>query len=79
MRTQEEIQKAHDMLVAICLKEVPSPFSGNQEEAFSGLSIAAGVLCWVLEHDHNSVFEKLLADMQQSLEGMGYTLSRRDN
>lgn len=58
-RTFEEVQKAHDLLG--CLM-------GLQEEVGSqapGMLVAAlDVLCWVLRHEHNPVFETVLSQLE---------------
>lgn len=51
-RATAEIQGAHDRLVAVLLGDVPNPFPGQENL----LNVAAGVLCWVLQHDHNTTF-----------------------
>lgn len=57
MRSEAEIQRAHDMLSAVILGELPAPLT---EKTRLGLHAACDVLCWVLNHDHNPNFEKNL-------------------
>ena len=75
MRTQEEIQKAHDCLIGILLGDVPG---GVQFEPQSRklLEAAVSVLCWVLENEHNQNFGIFLKDIQQVYEQAGFVLER---
>lgn len=90
VRTPEEIQAAHDRLVAIILGEVPNPF--DQMAAFTNqdalgketvleygafLQVWASVLCWVLHHDHNQTFAQHLLLIDKALAVQGFEL--RDN
>lgn len=68
MKSQDEIQRAHDILAALILEEVPIRIKPEQAEA---LSAAAGALCWVLNHDHNKSFEENLARIEQMFEELG--------
>lgn len=69
MRSAAEIQRAHDILVAMLVGEVPRP-QGKEEVLVS----TASVLCWVLKHDHNPTFETLIANLEKGLQELGYTL-----
>ena len=71
MRTADDCQWAHDTIVGALLGEVPIEL--NRDER---LELAAGVsgICWVLEHDHVELFPKMLANVQQRAEAVGYRL-----
>jgi hypothetical protein len=70
LRGIEEITMAHDRLIAILLKEVPSPFP-EQEETLRG---ACDVLCWILGHEHNTSFDKNLRAIDEFHRQLGYVL-----
>ena len=54
LKRLDEIQAAHDRLVAILVGELSNPFSDDQQQF---LNVAADVLCWVLSHEHNTGFQ----------------------
>lgn len=72
MKTQDEIQKAHDILVAVLLGEIDVGATGNEH-----LNIAATVLCWVLEHEHNHTFQDILKDIDDEARSRGYVLEKQ--
>lgn len=74
MRTEEEIHRAHDMLIAVVLEEVPMPLD---EKGRNLIAVAAGVLCWVLEHHHNQAFANDLASIEKYLAAQGFNLMRK--
>ena len=55
------MQRAHDVLVAVILDEVPVDYD---ESTKRDLEIAASVLCWILEHTDNSLFGKILSNVE---------------
>lgn len=71
MKSADEIQRAHDLLVALILGDVQLPMSDETER---GLRYSADVLCWVLEHDHNEAFAKNLSELNAECETLGYRL-----
>jgi hypothetical protein len=75
MRPAIEVQRAHDLLVGIILKEVPLkiPEDGEEMKLLHG---AAGVLCWVLRHDHNDKFAVCLQELERATQSMGFTLKQ---
>lgn len=84
MKTQAEIQRAHDILISVIVGDVLNPL--NPTKKFDGstadervLMETAATLCWVLEHDHNPTFGKNLDFINQRLEVLGYKLERRQN
>jgi hypothetical protein len=72
MKTEAEIQKAHDILVEIILNRVPNPFPPKTREL---LMARMDVLCWALDHDHNKSFEENLEKIQKFLAQLGYSLN----
>jgi hypothetical protein len=56
MKSQDELQFVHDLLVGILLDESPLVF---KKKDLVTLKMAADVLCWVLEHDHNLTFTEI--------------------
>ena len=75
MRTPDEIQAAHDRLVAILLGEVPNPFE-ETPGAPGALSAATDALCWVLQHDHNRSFEQVLGEIDKFMRDAGFVLRK---
>ena len=75
VRSKDDIHKAHDMLSAIILGDVPSPW---------GLPIppeiiaAQDILCWVLNHEHNRQFADNLKAAEGFLADQGYERKRVD-
>ena len=75
MRDVSEIQRAHDMLVAIILGEVPVPVL--DPEVRECIATSVDVLCWVLRHSHSEVFAKNLAAIDEAMGALGFTLERK--
>jgi hypothetical protein len=73
MKTQDEIQRAHDILAAIILKEVPLQVKDEQMEGLLG---SADVLCWMLEHEHNKSFQENLKRIEDAFQKMGIVESQ---
>jgi hypothetical protein len=73
MRPRSEIQQAHDVLVQQLLGEIPQAFDNDDEEL---VNTAAGVLCWVLRHEHNPAFKTTLERMNEHLRDLGYVTYR---
>lgn len=71
MRNIREIQAAHDRLIAILVGEIPNP---SATLGIRDFDIAAGVLCWVLRHDHNLAFGMLLKRIDDFMAERGYEL-----
>jgi hypothetical protein len=57
MRSEEEIQHAHDLLGAIVTGQIPCP----PDAVIGNMKRMVTVLCWVLEHEHNPTFADDLA------------------
>jgi len=66
-RNENEIQRAHDILVAVLRKETP-PIQIDAM-ALNALHVAADTLCWVLHHDYNPAFADNLALIERALGG----------
>jgi hypothetical protein len=67
MRDENEIQRAHDILVAVITKQTPA--IRMDEMSRQGMHAAIDVLCWVLRHDHNSHFPDNLAKIEDAIGG----------
>ena len=76
MRDRTELQRAHDILVGIILREVPFPEVGL---TMRDLNLMACVLCWVLKHEHNVQFEQHVKRITEALAGAGFIITRGDN
>jgi len=74
MRPASEIQRAHDLLAGIILKECDL---GLPESHLQRLAAVGGVLCWVLRHDHNTDFAVLLASLEAATKIAGYTFDKQ--
>jgi hypothetical protein len=72
LRSKQEIQAAHDRLVAIIVGDVPKPY--ENPHWLTSLRISASVLCWVLKHDHNSSFAETLDEIDAFLAARGIVL-----
>lgn len=70
MRSEDEIARAHDLLVGICVGDAPHPCPKHKKS----LQAALDVLCWVLRHDHNTAFEMNLRELESILAEAGYRL-----
>lgn len=74
MRSQDEIQHAHDTLWSQVTGETPFVF---HEASRQPMQAALEVLCWVLEHNDADGFRRSLADIEAGLAERGYRLCRR--
>ena len=75
MRSPEEIQHAHDLLVGLITGDIPNPVPPEQMPVVNG---ACDVLCWLLEHSHNPTFADNLRNLENSLRDCGVVLERRN-
>lgn len=75
MKTQDEIQRAHDMIVAILTGLAPKP----DDVCGTALLQVAAVLCWSLGHDHPPAqgFKALLEQLEVAAADVGLKLERR--
>jgi hypothetical protein len=76
MKTQSDIQKAHDQLIAIILGEVPNPFPAGDTRF---MQANCDVLCWLLGCEHNKTFANNLAKAEAHLAAQGFVLERLNN
>ncbi len=73
IRELPEIQRAHDVLVAIVTGEVE--IEGLEDESDQAMLHAAlDVLCWVLHHAHNRKFGEILQSIEMLARANGYEL-----
>jgi hypothetical protein len=79
MRPFDQIQRAHDMLVAILKLEIVKGIVPDEKSR----TVVGGIdlLCWVLVHDHNTrfadelrVIEQYLRDAKVMLNGSSFVL-----
>ena len=75
MKSQEAIQRAHDILLGMLLDEVPIGMSDSTRQS---LHAAADVLCWVLGHEHNQAFSSNLDQIMHIAITHGYLFKRRE-
>ncbi len=75
MKTEAEIQRAHDILIEIILDRVPNPFP---PDSLPFLIANADVLCWLLDHDHNTTFSNNLAKVESYMNEAGCVLEKAD-
>lgn len=78
IRDEDEIQRAHDILAAVALGEVPAEPPSETDDDFQGAYFqgALDALCWVLHHVHNPQFSENLALLEASIKARGYKLER---
>jgi hypothetical protein len=58
MKTEKELEQAHELLLAIITGALRPPLT---EAGVHGVYAAASALCWVLGHEHNKHFGEQLA------------------
>lgn len=73
MRTLDEVQRAHDMMVGIILGDIENPFHAK---SMKSLEQSADVLCWVLKHGHNEEFGKNLKEIEDYCQEKGIQIAR---
>ena len=74
MKSEEEIQRAHDLLAGFRLGDVPHDLGPRE---MTTLTTALDVLCWVLEHEHNLAFIDNLVKLERLATSQGYVLRSR--
>lgn len=76
MKSFEEIQKAHDLLHPLITGELDLNQANVVIEPETVLAIhsALDVLCWILDHEHNSTFAKNLTALEVELLEAGFQL-----
>ena len=80
MRNQDEIQKAHDILHAFILGEVPMPSWATEHDRFGWVNMSAG-LCFAMGDDHppGRKFEAILAGLNKHAEQCGFKLKKMED
>lgn len=75
LKTILEVQRAHDILLAVLLGEINARPKTEQDQL--AMSAAANVLCWVLGDDCGSAeqFTANLAAIDAAAAAQGYTLN----
>jgi hypothetical protein len=76
MKSQSEIQRAHDLISPVLTGEMHVTFEGDTSRL---LRAACDVLCWVLDHDHNQNFAINLTAIEAELLKAGFVLENRGN
>ena len=75
MRSQEEIQKARDALIAVIRDEVPLAAAPRVKQI---LEAQVDALCWVLGDECQSHFGRNLAQLYAALERRGFVLTKME-
>lgn len=71
---EEEIQRAHDILVAFIQGDVPCNMTKEQKDLMTS---SCDVLCWILGHEHNKTFIKNLNNLIDIAYELGYDLKKK--
>jgi hypothetical protein len=71
MRSEEEITRAHDLLVGAITGDCGVKIPPDSEQIVAHW---ASVLCWVLHHDHNTAFPENLQNLEKALNEAGIEL-----
>lgn len=75
MKTLMEVQRMHDLLLPVITGEVDADLSKENRPLFHA---SLDVLCWILEHDHNTSFPANMARLEAHLESKGHVLNQPD-
>ena len=70
MKDKLELQRAHDLFVAIITGELKVPSLDRNARRMIHASL--DVLCWALDHDHNSTFACNLRQVREAVAKAGY-------
>lgn len=75
MKSKFEIQKAHDILHAVILKEdgLNIPLLPN---ALENVQAIHDCLCWILEHEGGITFENNMKMLQHEIRKRGFIMSQ---
>lgn len=74
MKSEDEIQRAHDLLIGLINEEVV--VGRNVELPVQEMAEACAVLCWVLGHDHNQSFNENLSKLEKFANDHDYFLEK---
>lgn len=70
MKSETELQRVHDLFVAIITEEIAMP--KLSAAAIRNIHACLDVLCWALDHDHNSTFAANLRQVREQIAAAGY-------
>lgn len=73
LKSEREIQRAHDILHAIVTGKAGID---GPEDGMERCHAALDALCWVLGHDHNPTFRNNLAAVEKQIKLAGYVLKQ---
>lgn len=73
LRPFDDLQRAHDQLVGIIMRDAPFPDVGL---SMRDINLMASVICWCLRHDHNDQFEKHLQRIAEWMKAQGFELRK---
>jgi hypothetical protein len=71
LRSIEELQRAHDLLVGIIMRHAPFPDVGF---TMRDINLMASVLCWCMQHEYNDQFPRVLEKITADMAAHGYVL-----
>ncbi len=70
LRDQTEIQKAHDLFIAIALGEIKHEWARKIDKTCFYATLDC--LCWVLRHENNPAFAENLSIIEKEVKAKGY-------
>jgi hypothetical protein len=70
MRDEKEIERAHGILASIVVGEAPDVILDDDGRLI--MRGAFDALCWILGHDHNTMFEQNFARIEAAAAAAGY-------
>ncbi len=73
MKTQDQIQRAHDVVIPILSGQILKLDPGTE----LAVRAAADVLCWALEHEHNTAFEDNLGRLEAAAAAAGFFMEKQ--
>lgn len=83
MRTQADIQRAHDLFVPILTREIPVKLDDNTLDL---ICATTHVLCWILEHNHKAAddpnrvdFGEFVRMVEEAIKEQGFALEDHGN
>ena len=76
MRSEDEVQRAHDLFAGILITS--SVHSLFKPEELRIMQAHADVLCWMLRHKHNRALEAVMRAIEEILREHGLELREED-
>lgn len=73
-RTEDEIQRAHDLIIGVLNNEIKIDLNENDKTA---MAASCDVLCWMLGCEHNKNFERNVQVLIQEAGNNGYFISKK--